>query len=241
MPNWAHLPAAQIQSLVLYVRKLGVDAVRRELDADIAAGQRSRTEADAILAARTVPGPPVAVPPEPPADAASLVRGRVLYVEACAACHGEHGSPPFGAVHVDFDGNRLPATSLRAGMFKGGSEGEQLYVRILKGMDGTAMPAYEDVYSPTDVWHLVHHVLELATRSNEASLAAPDPVPTAASSTGTPTAAPARDSAPRTSPRGGDETDQEVRLLDRWLTVVAVLAGVALLALLLALAIGSAR
>jgi len=230
MPNWSHLPEAQIRSLALYVRKLGADALRADLDAEVAAGRRSAAEADAIFRSRTVPGPPIQVPPEPPADEASLARGRELYREACAACHGENGSPAFGAVHVDFDGNRLPATSLRSAMFKGGDEGEQLYVRILEGMDGTAMPGYRDAYSTTDIWHLVHWVQELATRGDDPPSASPATMePSTLAATPPPFPDPEIAQEPAEGGRSG------------WLTIVAAVTAAGLALLLLALAVGSAR
>ena len=233
MPNWSHLPEAQIRSLVRFVRKLGCDALRKHLDAEVAAGRRTAAEADAIFESRTVPGPPVEIPPEPPTDSGSLARGRELYRNACAACHGENGSPPFGAVHVDFDGNRLPATSLRTGAFKGGGEGEQLYVRILKGMDGTAMPAYEGAYSPNDIWHLVHWVQELATGRHDAPPAAVAPLLAEATTASAPL--PIAD----VGTAAAEQPPETVR--NGWLTLLAGIAAAALALLLLALAIGSAR
>ncbi|HVS64090.1 MAG TPA: c-type cytochrome [Thermoanaerobaculia bacterium] len=233
MPGWNQLSEVEIRSLVLFVRKLGTDALREHLDAEIAAGRLTPAVAEEVFVSRTVPGPPVEVPPEPQADAASLAQGRELYREACAACHGDDGSPPFGAVHVDFDGNRLPATSLRTGMFKGGGEGEQLYVRIREGMGGTAMPGYEDTYSPSDIWHVVHWVQELSRRGGDASPAAV--VPTPAETTAAIVTAAATDARAAIS-----EPPAESRRT-RWLTLVAGIAAAGLALLLLALAIGSAR
>jgi len=48
------------------------------------------------------------------------------------------------------------------GIFKGGSEGYQLFARIAKGMKGTPMPASEGVYSDEDIWDLIHYVQSLA-------------------------------------------------------------------------------
>ena len=48
------------------------------------------------------------------------------------------------------------------GIFKGGSDGHQLYARIWKGIKGTPMPASEGVYSGDETWDIIHYVQSLA-------------------------------------------------------------------------------
>jgi hypothetical protein len=53
------------------------------------------------------------------------------------------------------------------GIFKGGSEGHQLYSRIVKGLKGTPMPASEGVYSNDEIGDLIHYVHSMARAGAE--------------------------------------------------------------------------
>lgn len=164
MPSWSQLPDDEIATLAAYVRFLGVAPLRRELNAQVAAGLLSAEEAAVRLAERTVPGASVEIPPETGLTTAGLRRGGEIYIEACAPCHGERGDAPPGSLKTDLEGNWLLPTSLATGTFKGGSEGSQIYARIVMGMDGTAMPAFEDAYPPKELWDLVHFVQSLSAK-----------------------------------------------------------------------------
>jgi hypothetical protein len=80
----------------------------------------------------------------------------------CASCHGVDGHPVADAVKFDAEGYPVPPRSFVNGVFKGGSEGHQLYTRIVKGVKGTPMPASEANYSADDVWDLIHYVQSLS-------------------------------------------------------------------------------
>lgn len=162
MPPWGHLPNADLAALARYVRQVHVTAVRAELA--LQAPQRGWSEADLEreVAARTQPGPPIMVPPEPVFDDLRWFRGRRIYLEACAACHGADGQPVAANVKYDSDGYPVPPRSFVNGIFKGGSESHQLYVRVLKGLPGTPMPAYESAYAEDELWDLVHYTQSLA-------------------------------------------------------------------------------
>jgi DMSO reductase family type II enzyme heme b subunit len=81
---------------------------------------------------------------------------------ACATCHGVTGDPVPEAVKEDEDGYPVPPRSFVSGIFKGGSEGHELFARVKKGMNGTPMPGYEDVYNDEEMWDLIHYVQSLA-------------------------------------------------------------------------------
>lgn len=158
MPPWEHLPRSDLQALAQYVRQIHVTAVT--VEAAKAGGPESETAA--WIARRTVPGPALHVPPEPPFDDLHWFRGRQIYLEACASCHGVNGDPVADAVKYDNEGYPVPPRSFVQGIFKGGSEGHQLYARIVKGIKGTPMPASEGVYTDDEVWDLIHYVQSLA-------------------------------------------------------------------------------
>lgn len=162
MPPWGHLPTADLEALVKYVRKLNVDGNREMLQGWVAKGILKEPEVPAALAERTQPGPALMVPPEPPFDEIRWFRGRRHYLENCASCHGADGNPVADAVKFDAEGYPVPPRSFVNGIFKGSSQGHQLYARIWKGMKGTPMPASEGVYTADEVWDLIHYVQSLA-------------------------------------------------------------------------------
>lgn len=143
------------------------------------------------------------VPPQPTGWdlATSVARGRELYlgeVANCVKCHGAEGRGDGQTSDYDdwtreiFDpqnpesgepyralGALKPRTiwprDLRRGIFHGGDQPEDLYLRIHNGIGGTPMPAApmkaedapaDDIrLSPSDIWHLVDYVLSLSGRS----------------------------------------------------------------------------
>ncbi len=162
MPPWGHLPRSDLEALVEYVRQLNVEATRRQLQRDAAEGSRKPEELETELARRTQPDSAVRVPPEPAFDEVRWFRGRRIYLESCASCHGVDGNPVAEEIKEDEEGYPVPPRSFVNGIFKGGSEGHQLYARIAKGMRGTPMPASEGNYAPDEMWDLIHYVQSLA-------------------------------------------------------------------------------
>jgi len=162
MPPWGHLPVSDLEALAAYVRFIHGEATNKEVERAVANQEATQEEAAAWVAKRTQPGPPIVVPPEPMFDNTEWFTGRRIYLEACASCHGVDGQPVTDAVKFDAEGYPVPPRSFVNGIFKGGSEGHQLYVRIVKGLKGTPMPGSEDVYSANEVWALIHYVQSLA-------------------------------------------------------------------------------
>jgi mono/diheme cytochrome c family protein len=105
---------------------------------------------------------PVIVPAPIRADAASVARGRVLYEDlGCGECHGADGRRR----EVQHDAKRFPvvARDLTAPWtFRGGSEPEQIWLRIGTMSSLSPMPSYDDVASAADRWHVVNYVRSLA-------------------------------------------------------------------------------
>lgn len=152
MPPWGHLPLADLQTLASYVRQLHADGTVELLRTFTDNGAIRSEDLPKVFAERTVPGPQVVIPPEPVFDEVRWFRGRKLYLENCASCHGVSGEPVADAVKFDAEGYPVPPRSFVSGIFKGGSNSHQLYVRTWKGMKGTPMPASEGVYSSDEVW-----------------------------------------------------------------------------------------
>ncbi len=117
----------------------------------------------AFSSAFSGPAPrPVTVPPHLPATATSVTRGRALYADyGCGDCHGAGGR--LRETYVDTRGSPTPTRDLTAPWtFRGGSEPEQLWLRLGTMSSLSPMPSYEDVTSPADRWHVVNYVLSLA-------------------------------------------------------------------------------
>lgn len=167
MPPWGHLPIADLEALVAYVRAIHTEAVRAELDAEVRGGDLKVAEYNDTLASRTKPGTPIVIPPEPPIDDLRWFNGRRIYLEACASCHGPDGHPLPEAVKFDDDGFPDPPRSFVNGIFKGGMDGPAIYCRIVKGMKGTPMPAFEGNYSDDELWDLIHYVQSLARSGSQ--------------------------------------------------------------------------
>lgn len=167
MPPWGHLPISDLQALVAHVRQIHADAVRAQLKTEADSGQIDPSEIDALLADRISPGASIVVPPEPRVDDLRWFNGRRVYLEACASCHGPDGHPLPEAVKFDDEGYPDPPRSFVNGIFKGGMDGPALYCRIMKGMRGTPMPAYEGNYSSDDTWDLIHFVQSLARSGSQ--------------------------------------------------------------------------
>ena len=162
MPPWDHLSQSDLDALVTYIRHINLEATKSEVTRSVAEGLYDEETGTAIIAQRTVPGPAIRVPPEPVFDDLRWFNGRRIYLQACASCHGLDGHPVAEAVKFDEEGYPDPPRSFVNGIFKGGMEGHQLYARILKGMRGTPMPAYEGSYADDETWDLIHYVQSLA-------------------------------------------------------------------------------
>ncbi|MEO2094629.1 MAG: cytochrome c [bacterium] len=126
--------------------------------------------------------------PIPPATAASLVRGRQLYLAEeganCAICHGaeglgdgpaalrpaSHGSTKLVPAFEDVWGHQVEARNLKSGPFFHGEAPIDIYRRILVGINGTPMPGLAGAFKASgeallldeDLWALAHFVHSLA-------------------------------------------------------------------------------
>ncbi len=162
MPGYPQADRGELLAVAAYVRKLTADGVSVDLSREIASGTLSLDEAKRMLAARTTPGVPVVVPPEPVVDESRLANGKRVYLEACVKCHGADGTPDISEALFDEDGTRNIPRRFAQGYFKGGEEGALLFVRVLNGMPGTPMPSFKDAYSPADIWDVVHYLQRLS-------------------------------------------------------------------------------
>lgn len=165
MPSFKDLGEPALHALVGQVRRLtrvGVlDRLRRLSEQE---GDVNWTELCLTTEKLTGPGTPLTVPREFPAPSAdSLARGRKIFMSGCASCHGQDGRGDGPQVKdlKNADGTPNRPRDLTLGQFKGGSEPERIYARIVLGMPGSPMPASTNL-PPGDVLDLVNFVRSLA-------------------------------------------------------------------------------
>jgi len=143
MPSFAFLPEADRKKIAAYVLKL----------ADV-------LDEPEPVAVRVDPAT------APPTTPASIAQGKELFKDAgCASCHGEtgKGDGPAAGEMKDSEGQPVKPRNFTDGSFRGGSERSDLYLRLTTGLDGTPMPAYDDVLEPPDRWAVVDYVQSLAS------------------------------------------------------------------------------
>lgn len=156
MPPWGHLDEADRWALAEYVLHLSREGW---LQLAMSRGE-TREEAEKYAQEMTRPGKPIPIPPEPAVTPEGLEVGRQYYLEACARCHGDEGEgyrDPHWRTH---EGYPTWARNLKRGVFKGGREGEQLYLRFFTGLPGTPMPS--GFLEPDQVWRVVQFIQSLS-------------------------------------------------------------------------------
>jgi len=158
MPPWAHLPEADRRLLVGRVKELWREGLRKGYVARNIAPKKIK----AYLKEDTTPGDVVSFAGEGEPTPATIARGRIVYFQACAPCHGPDGRGKSTQKLVDQRGFPAPARDYTKGIFKGGSDPRDLYARLRSGMKGTAMPLYtEDGFSREEAWAVVHYIRTL--------------------------------------------------------------------------------
>jgi mono/diheme cytochrome c family protein len=141
MPYWRDvLDTTAIRAVVAYVKTL--------------------SRAPAAPPSRAIP-----VPPRIPPTATSIARGQAQFTsKGCVACHGSTGRSLM--VHKDAKGYPVVARDLTAPWtFRGGSEPEQVWLRLTTGLAPSPMPSFAATTTPAERWDLVNYVLSLARRA----------------------------------------------------------------------------
>lgn len=125
----------------------------------VAAAGAALTFGGFLFAAQTVRGDQAllaATNPFPP-TAASLQIGEAIYRARCQVCHGVEGrgDGPAAATMVP-----RPA-DFRIHMAAGHTDG-QLFYWVTNGVAGTAMPAFREVLTPEERWHVINFIRTFA-------------------------------------------------------------------------------
>ncbi len=156
MPSWGQLPQSDRWALADYTLKLNwegwVEVAERAGDAPRAAEKYANETVE--------PGDPIPIPPEPAVTPRGLEDGRKYYLTACAKCHGTNGEGKRDPTWRTSEGFPTWSRNFRRGVFKGGREDRQVYLRFSTGMPGTPMPSTQ--LSGEQVWRVVQYVLSLS-------------------------------------------------------------------------------
>lgn len=164
MPAFGHLGEPELRALVERVRALTYAGVLDRLLRQADDGDIEPAEAYRLAANRCAPGPVLAVPKQfPPPTAASLARGREVFMKVCASCHGPagRGDGPQTDQLINTDGSRARPRDLTLGRFKGGADPAQVYARIMLGLPGSPMPA-SNLLPQEEILDLGNYVLSLS-------------------------------------------------------------------------------
>lgn len=156
MPSWGQLSEADREALADYVLKLYKEGW---YDRGIESGYSTR-EANEFAVDMSEPDQLISVSSEPAVTKEGLAEGKAYYREVCGKCHGENGEGKQDPTWRTDEGYPSWSRDLRSGVFKGGRDGEQLYLRFFTGLPGTPMPAGE--LSPEQVWRVVQYVQSLS-------------------------------------------------------------------------------
>ena len=102
---------------------------------------------------------------EPAFTSSMLTQGKEVYTKLkCWECHGNEGKGdgPSSLTTKDELGYPAPPNNFTRGIYKGGGNNSDIYLRFTTGMDGTPMPSYEDSVNEEERWALVQYVRSLA-------------------------------------------------------------------------------
>jgi len=172
MVPFGHLAENERKALVAYVQELTREGMIRKAVQD--AKGRGDTPDEAALRQEITeflkPGAKLELPTEwQKADKASIDRGLALYTTNCSTCHGATGKGDGAQDQKDVNGMPTRPRDFSRGIFKGGSEREQLYARIALGMKGTPMPGSTQL-KPNEVGDMINYILSLAPPGAQAKV-----------------------------------------------------------------------
>jgi mono/diheme cytochrome c family protein len=102
--------------------------------------------------------------PAPRPQPASIERGKALYAaQGCGSCHGPlgRGDGPSAMLLKDDEGRPISVRDLTSAPFRGGSRREDIYDRLVTGMDGSPMPSFAETLGEAERWALADYVVSL--------------------------------------------------------------------------------
>lgn len=176
MPSFSFLSEDERKELVKYVKELTVKEFPAD-DEDFieevkSAGAVVKQDAEHVtvnLFAWRKPSRIITVGNPPGATRELLQKGREVYFSknvSCFNCHGEsgRGDGPSAPDLLDDLGYPIPPADFTAGIFKGGGDVKDIYLRFTTGMMGTPMPSFENTLSEEERWAIAYYVKSLTRK-----------------------------------------------------------------------------
>lgn len=156
MPAFAHLSEEKRWALVHYIKSLS----SHDWPGDADALEETGIESQKGL---------IAVPAVPEFTPEWRTRAEQLFSEGCAACHGPTGRGDGQQVQVDAKGYPTRPRDLSSGIYKGMTDWESVYRRIVAGLPGSPMPLSDWAYGEQATL-LTQYVLSLSSEEQRAAL-----------------------------------------------------------------------
>jgi high-affinity iron transporter len=149
------------------------DKTRALLDSMSVAVEAHRPPAEiTALQGRLVSSLGVAGAMDLPTGPLDLARGKVLYVQNCAACHGESGLGDGPASK----NSPIPVPSIGSAAAAADLTPTLAYNVVTVGVRGTPMPEFGNTLPPQDRWNIINYVYELRGEKMELPAAPADAV-----------------------------------------------------------------
>jgi high-affinity iron transporter len=98
------------------------------------------------------------VPEAALSDPAVRARGRTLFLEHCALCHGDRGD----GHGVRREGLSQPPRDFTSAAWRASTSPRRVFFAIREGLAGTPMPGWKSL-SEQDAWDMTAYVLSLGT------------------------------------------------------------------------------
>ena len=96
----------------------------------------------------------------------SIEKGKALFKSLeCFKCHGNEGrgDGPSALTLADDKGDTIRPRNLTLNWhFRGGSEANDIYMRVNTGLNGTPMPSFKDSLDNEKSWHLANYIRSLS-------------------------------------------------------------------------------
>ncbi len=164
MPANPQLTNSEVQALASYIReiqRLGwVNTLRKDFADD---EDTTPEDIEDISHMRVKPRGAIQVSRPGFSFKRNTDKGRELYGENCASCHGLSGRGDGLAKPLDEQGKPITVRDLTSGKFRGGTTIDEIFKRIRCGIPGTPMSA-ATALTEEEVWQLVYYVRYLAGR-----------------------------------------------------------------------------
>ncbi len=144
MPAWL-----QIKALVMSSASLGKpEFLTAGKDSEDVVDRRYRVELNELLATRTGP-----VPRSPE----SGERGKILYQNNCAFCHGANGTSPGPVGEL----TQVPPPAIGNGQIYSQPQFTDGYLYLYIAVGKNAMPPFVTKLTPAQIWDIVNHLRDL--------------------------------------------------------------------------------